>query len=784
MGIFRGPGGTGDATVDASNEATLALAAAQAAELSKNDAANSAAQAATSASNASTSAGSASSSATSASNSASNALTSANNAANAEAGALNSASLAATSETNAASSASAAAVSAANALVSANNASSSASNAATSATNSANSALAASTSASNAAISESNASTSELNASNSASSALSSENAASASASTASTQATNASNSASAAFISETNAANSASAASTSASNASNSESAASISESNAANSASAASTSASNAAISETNAANLYDEFDDRYLGAKASDPTLDNDGNALITGALYFNTVDNVIKVYDGATWLTAFASLSGALFSSNNLSDVSSTTLARQNLGVEIGVNVQAYDTDLAAFALKTAPTGNVVGTSDTQTLTNKTINGASNTISNINLASQVTGTLPVANGGTGVTTSTGSGNNVLSTSPTLVTPALGTPSSGNLANCTFPTLNQNTTGNAATATNPQSGGSFITSSNIGTQSVNFANSATNATNADNVTGVQTTFGTAGSGQNTNSGGQAGPQVLSNGGGGAVWSMHRPGAFGLNIGLDSDNVFRIGGWSAGANRMQLDMSGNFTVPGTVTAPTFSGNATTATNLSTNQSNWSTNGTISAVVGQLAWRNYGNGHTIFDASASVSPSGGGVNNTNAEVPWSGTLPTLMGWNGGNTFGVRVDSARVSDALSTVVGSAPSYACRAWVNFDGANGNIRSSGNVSSITRNGNNDYTVNFSSAMPNANYSVNFGITQNGPDGSCPSIYATADGGAPTLMSTTQIRVRNARFGGANTVNSNVYCVSIFC
>jgi hypothetical protein len=66
--------------------------------------------------------------------------------------------------------------------------------------------------------------------------------------------------------------------------------------------------------------------------------------------------------------------------------------------------------------------------------------------------------ITGTLPVLNGGTGVTTSTGSGNNVLSTSPTINTPTftapvLGTPASGNLANCTFPTLNQNTTGTAA-------------------------------------------------------------------------------------------------------------------------------------------------------------------------------------------------------------------------------------------------------------------------------------------------------------------------------------------
>ena len=61
-----------------------------------------------------------------------------------------------------------------------------------------------------------------------------------------------------------------------------------------------------------------------------------------------------------------------------------------------------------------------------------------------------------TLAVASGGTGVTSSTGTGAIVLSTSPTFITPILGTPASGNLANCVFPTLNQNTTGNAATAT----------------------------------------------------------------------------------------------------------------------------------------------------------------------------------------------------------------------------------------------------------------------------------------------------------------------------------------
>lgn len=59
-------------------------------------------------------------------------------------------------------------------------------------------------------------------------------------------------------------------------------------------------------AAASETNVINLYDNFDDRYLGPKAADPTLDNDGNALLTGALYYRTtVPYGLKVYTGTVW-----------------------------------------------------------------------------------------------------------------------------------------------------------------------------------------------------------------------------------------------------------------------------------------------------------------------------------------------------------------------------------------------------------------------------------------------------------------------------------------------
>ena len=182
--------------------------------------------------------------------------------------------------------------------VSAASAAASASAATTSATSASNSASAASSSASAAATSASSASTSASAASTSATSASNS-------ASAASTSATSASNSASAATTSATSASNSASAASTSATSAAASASAASTSASSASTSASSAVTSADSAATSASSAAASYDSFDDRYLGAKASDPTVDNDGNPLITGALYFNTTLPAMKVYTGSAW-----------------------------------------------------------------------------------------------------------------------------------------------------------------------------------------------------------------------------------------------------------------------------------------------------------------------------------------------------------------------------------------------------------------------------------------------------------------------------------------------
>lgn len=86
-------------------------------------------------------------------------------------------------------------------------------------------------------------------------------------------------------------------------------------------NAASAASTDASTASTAATDAQTAQaaaeaalDTFDDRFLGAKASDPTLDNDGNALLDGAIYFNTTDDIMKVYDATNTVWHDLALTG--------------------------------------------------------------------------------------------------------------------------------------------------------------------------------------------------------------------------------------------------------------------------------------------------------------------------------------------------------------------------------------------------------------------------------------------------------------------------------------
>jgi len=203
--------------------------------------------------------------------------------------------------------------------------------------------------------------------------------------------------SASAAATSATNAANSASAAATSASNAA-------TSESNAATSASTATTQATNAATSATNASNsataaansasaaeaYADNFDDAYLGAKASNPTVDNDGDPLADGALYFDTTNNVMKVYDLGT--TTWFQLTPTVSNQTNINTVASISNEVQT--------VASDSADIQVVASDSADIRTLADIEDGTTATNAVSNAGNNATNITTVAGQISPTNNIA------------------------------------------------------------------------------------------------------------------------------------------------------------------------------------------------------------------------------------------------------------------------------------------------------------------------------------------------------------------------------------------------
>ena len=104
------------------------------------------------------------------------------------------------------------------------------------------------------------------------------------------------------------------------------------------ASSATAAANSATAAASSATDAANSADAFDDIYLGSKSSDPSTDNDGDALAAGMLYFNTTDDLLRVYTGSAWQNAAVDTTGFITLSGTQT-LTNKTLTTPKIGTSI-------------------------------------------------------------------------------------------------------------------------------------------------------------------------------------------------------------------------------------------------------------------------------------------------------------------------------------------------------------------------------------------------------------------------------------------------------------
>ena len=152
-------------------------------------------------------------------------------------------------------------------------------------------------------------------------------------------------------------------------------------------------------------------------------------------------------------------------------------------------------------------------------------------------------------------------------------------------------------------------------------------------------------------------------------------------------------------------------------------------------------------------------------------DGSAATPAVQGADTNTGIFFPAADTIA----FTEGGTEVMRLDSSANLQFNSGYGSVATAYGCRAWVNFNGTGTvAIRASGNVTSITDNGTGDYTVNITTAMPDANYAVAYTPSLSAGEG-----FATTTNAG---LTTTTARLRTVNTSAA-LVDATIACASIF-